>query len=161
MLGCRQFEDLARFELEYTTNVTVPSAGGINLPVNINTPPVATNTESKLENNSTRPDLVEEIFLTSMTIELTSPEGEDFSFLENITIYISADGMEEKEVSYLRPVPQSSGSKISLNVTDDNLRSYLLKDEFSLRVNVTTDEVISQDHDFEVVSVYDVKAKIF
>lgn len=157
----KQFEDLATFELEYTTQATVRSTVGINLPFDVNTPPVETNSQARFENNNTRSNLVESVNLKSLIIELTSPQGADFSFLEDITFYIDADGQNEIQIAIKDPIPTDQGNTISLDVSNENLRDYITKNAFDLRIKVTIDEAILQDHSFEVVTVFDVKAKLF
>lgn len=156
-----QFDDLTQFELEYTTSATVASTIGINLPVNLDTPPIETNSQSRFETKGTRANLVEQVKLKSLVIDLTSPSGADFSFLERITFFIKAEGENEIQIATKNPVPTSTGVSLELEVNDVNLRDYIIKSAFDLRINVSTDETIFQDHDFTVVTVFDVKAKLF
>ena len=158
--GCKLADKLTQFDMEYETRVTVPASSGINLPFNLLTPSVPTNSTSQFESNNTRKDLVEEIRLTSLILLVESPAGEDFSFLENIAIFIKADGLPERKIAWKEPVPEPVGNKISLDVSGEDLKEYVKKDQFSLRVYTDTDEALAEDHTIKVSSVFFVNAKL-
>lgn len=160
-VSCNQFDNLTRFDLTYETEVTIPGGGGLNLPFNVNTPPVQTNNQGTFENNNTRKDLIEEVYLKCITMEITAPEEGNFQFLEEVTIYISSPNVPEVEAAYKIPVPENASKKISLDVTSKNLKDYLIADEFNLRANTTTDEVVSDDHKITITTVFEVKAELF
>jgi len=46
-----------------------------------------------------------EVRLKSLTLDITSPDGETWAFLDSIRIKIRADGEPEKEIARLEPVP--------------------------------------------------------
>ena len=82
--SCKKVDQFTQFNMDFNNEIIIPSTIGINLPINILTPEMETNSESTFELNDTRKDLIEEIRLTSLTISLQSPNGADFSFLESI-----------------------------------------------------------------------------
>lgn len=155
-----QFDGLTNFTLEYTHQSKIDSNVGVNLPFNISTPPVQTNSTAEFKNENTAKNLIEEIYIEQLKITLTSPSNADFSFLENITIYINADGKDEQEIAWKKPVPSNAGASITLDINDTDLQEYIVQDEFSLRINATTDELIASDHHFEVFTKFRVKAKL-
>tara|TARA_R110002074_G_scaffold104764_10_gene226330 strand:- start:15133 stop:15567 length:435 start_codon:yes stop_codon:yes gene_type:complete len=140
--------------------VSIPSSTGIDLPFDVFTPETETNSESKFEVNDTRKDLIEEIKLTELELVIISPDNADFSFLNAIEVFISAEGLDEIQIAFLDEVPENSGNRITLNTADIDLKEYIKKDEFSLRLNTVTDELISTDHELEVNSTFFVDAKI-
>jgi len=158
--GCNQFESFTNFTIKYEQDVHVKSSTGINLPFNIATPQTETNAESEFESNDTEKKYVKSITLDSLILTLYDPPGEDFSFLEEIVIYINADGLDEKEIAWKRPVPQSASSTLELDVTDADLQAYIKKEKFSLRLKVVTDEIIRRDHYFKIRSAYGVSAQL-
>lgn len=160
MAGCKLADKLTQFNMDYETRVTVPASSGISLPFNLLTPSVPTNSTSQFESNNTRKDLVEEIRLTSLILQVETPAGEDFSFLENIAIFLKADGLAERKIAWKEPVPDPVGNKISLDVSGEDLKEYIKKDQFTLRVYTDTDETIAQDHTIKVSSVFFVNAKL-
>jgi len=160
LFGCSKIDELTKFNLDYDQEVTIPSSTGINLPFDMFTPDTETNSESEFAVNDTRKDLIEEIKLTKLELNIMSPNGADFSFLKSIEVYISADGLDEILIADYPEVPENSGSSLSLNTSDVDLKEYIKKDNFNLRLNTVTDEVISQDHELDVKSTFFVDAKI-
>ena len=97
--SCKEIDKLTHFYMDYTSNITVESTFFIDIPFDIWTPDIPTNSEETFQNNNTRTDLIEEITLTEMKMNITSPASQSFDFLKSIEIYISAEGIEEKRIS--------------------------------------------------------------
>ena len=160
VFSCNQFESFTQFVIRYEQDAKIESSTGINLPFNLNTPRMETNAEQKFESNNTHKDKVESIQLDSLRLVLNDPPGEDFSFLEEITIYLNAEGLDEIEIAKKVPVPTSASNTLVLDCTELDLQEYIKKDEFSLRLRTVTDELITKDHYFTIYSVYSVDAKL-
>jgi len=158
--SCNEIDKLTQFNMEYNEEVVIPSATGVDLPVNIFTPDIESNAESQFAVNDTRKDMIEHITLTSMELNLTSPAEGDFSFLKSISIYISADGLEEQKIAWLDEIPAEPGNILDLETSDVDLQEYIKKDNFSMKVNTVTDEIITSDHHIDVNSIFFVDAKI-
>jgi hypothetical protein len=103
---------------------------------------------------------VEEIKLEQLTLKIIDPADADFSFLESIEIYISAEGLEELLVAWKYDIEESVGSSLFLETSDDDLTSFIVQDEFTLKFTTVTDKVILSDHTIEVQSRFFVDAKI-
>lgn len=159
-IGCDKADEFTQFEMEYTETVTIESSSGINLPFDVFTPDVETNSETKFEVNDTRKDLVEEITIKQIDLTITSPSDGDFSFLKSIEVYLNAEGLDEIRVAWKENINNSVGDYIELDLSDKDLKEYIKKDEFSLRLKTVTDEAISQDHDIEVHSIFFVDAEV-
>jgi len=159
IISCDKVDELTKFDLEYNSKVVVPGATGINLPFNMLTPDMETNSESQFKVNDTRKDLIEEIKLTKLQMVITSPTDADFSFLNSVEVYISAEGLEEIKIAE-KDVDENAGSILDVDVLDIDLKEYIKKDEFNLRLNTVTDEVINEDHEIDVNSTFFVDAKI-
>lgn len=157
--SCDKVDELTKFDLEYNSKVVVPGATGINLPFDMLTPDMETNSESKFAVNDTRKDLIEEIKLTKLQMDITAPIDADFSFLKSIEVYISAEGLEEMLIAE-QEVDDNAGSILDVDVLDIDLKEYIKKDEFNLRLETVTDEVINEDHEIDVNSTFFVDAKI-
>jgi len=158
--GCDKVDELTQFDMEYTSEVTIPASSGIDLPINIFTPDIETNSEQMFQLNDTRKDKIEEINLKTMQLTVLMPEGEDFSFLKSIEIYIEADGLSESRIAWKENIPDDVGNELDMNTTDEDLKEYIKKDEFKLRVKTLMDELIDQDHEIEVYSVFRVDAEV-
>ncbi len=158
--SCNQLDKLTQFDMSYESSVTIPSTAGVDLPFNLFTPDITTNSEQKFSVNNTKKDLIDEISLKSMELQITAPGDGTFSFLKSVDIYIKADGLSELKIAWKDNIDTSAGNLIQLDTSNDNLKDYILKDSFSLRVQTVTDELINQDYDIKVTSTFHVNAKI-
>lgn len=159
-ISCQDIEKVTEFNMGYSSSVTIPNSTGLELPFNLLTPDIETNSESEFAINDTRKELVEEIKLTNLMLTITSPENQTFSFLESIEIYISAQGLEEVEVASLDNISANPGKKLTLETSSQDLKEYIKKEKFVLRVKTVTDEFLSKDIDIDINSNFFVNAKI-
>ncbi|HKL37590.1 MAG TPA: hypothetical protein VJ876_01760 [Bacteroidales bacterium] len=160
LASCEQVDELTQFEMDYTTSFTIPGTIGMDVPFDLHTPEIQTNSEEKFSGQDTRKDLVEEIVLQEMNLSIQSPSDGDFSFLNGLTIYLSAEGMEEIKVAWKDSIPENPGSTLQLETATADLKDYIFKDQFQLRLQSRTDEIIDQDHEVRVESVFFVDAEI-
>lgn len=159
-VACKDLEKLTEFTLNYSSSVTIPKSTGLDLPVILPTPNMETNSESEFAVNDTRKDMVEEIILTGLDMTITSPDDQTFSFLESIKVSIAAEGLPEVEVAYQENVAATTGDKLLLETTNQNLREYIIKDKFNLRVETVTDEALSRDTKIKIDSRFFVNARV-
>ncbi len=158
--SCKEVDKLTQFTISNDSEATIPATLGINLPIDIWTPDIPTNSESEFESNNTAKDLIEHITLKSLKIDITSPESATFDFLKNIEIYISAEGLDEKKIAWLNDIPKTGLRTIDLETSSDDLQEYIKKDKYKLRTKTVTRELISQDTDIKIHAVFWVDAKI-
>ncbi len=158
--SCKEVDKLTQFSISNDANITIPATLGINLPIDIWTPDIPTNSDSEFDSNNTAKNLIEHIKLKKMSMEITSPETSTFDFLKNIEIYISAEGLDEKKIAWLDNIPKTGLKKIDLQVSDADLQEYIKKDKYKLRTKTVTRELISHDTDVHIHSVFWVDAKI-
>jgi hypothetical protein len=158
--GCQKLAKLTQFYLNYNTSVTIPKTLGVDLPINVETPPVTTHSDSEMKANKTAKKLVDKINLSEMDMTITSPSSETFDFLKNIEITISADGLPDKKIAWLDDIPKTGLKKITLEVSTDNLKEYIIKDSYKLKTKTTTRELISHDTDIAIHCKFFVDAKI-
>jgi len=158
--SCKKVNKLVQFNLDYKTEITVPASAGVNLPFNLFTPNVETNSEASFKANDTRKDLVDEIMLTELKMTIKSPQDGDFSFLESAKVFITAADVEEKEIATTNSVPENIGSVLLLETLGADLAPYLKADRFTLKVRTITDELLSEDYKIEVYSKFHVIARL-
>ena len=158
--GCKELDKLTQFEMDYSSSLTTPSSTGIDLPINFYSPDIESDSESAFAINDTRKELVEEIRLTRLDLTVTSPSNGDFSFLESIEIYLSADSLPEIKIAWKDRVPGDAGKLLELETSGDDLKEYIKKDDFSLRLHTVTDEILTSDHEIEIYSLFFVDAEI-
>ena len=160
IIGCKKVDSLTQFNMEFEESVVIESSTAISLPFNLLTPEIETNSESTFAVNDTRKDLIEQIILTDLELTLTSPSNEDFSFLESIEIFIAADELSDIRIAWEDDFSSSNSNKIALQTSGDDIKEYIKKDKFSLKLKTITDEMLSSDHHIDVRSVFFVDAKI-
>lgn len=160
LVGCDVVDDLTKFDMDYDTEVVIESSVGINLPFNVFTPEIESNSESEFAINDTRKDLIEEIQLKELKLQITAPQDADFSFLESVEIYIAADGLDEVLIASKTDVPADIGDLLELDTTTTDIQEYIKMDRFQLRLNTVTDEALAVDHYIDVHAVFFVDAKI-
>lgn len=158
--SCDAVDELTKFDLDYTTNYTIESNTIIDTPLDIITPEVTTNSESEFESNDTRKDLIESIKLKRMTLTLKSPSDGNFNFINDISIYIKAEGLAEQIIASGIDLPENDAQQLTLDIDNVELKEYIKKDSYSLRVNTVTDGAITRDHNIDIRTVFRVDAKI-
>lgn len=161
LTSCNKLDELTQFNIDYDTEVNIPSSTVVDFPIDVGTPDIKTNSESKFESNNTRKDLIEEVTLTKMSLNLKKPDDGTLNFLKSISVYIKADGVEEMKIAWKDDIPESIGKTLDLNTSEDNLKEYIKKESYSLRVTTVTDEVITTDHTIDVNSNFFIDAKLF
>jgi hypothetical protein len=160
--SCDKIDKLTQFNLKYDTEVTIKSATivNVNTPFNFYTPAVKTNSESELEVNDSRKDLVEDIKVKELKMTIKAPEGQTFDFLKSIKSFIKAEGLEEKMIAWKPDMTDDGSTTITLETADDNLKDYILEDSFQLRTETVTDQLITQDTQIGINAVFWVDARI-
>ncbi|MDW5288666.1 hypothetical protein [Formosa sp. PL04] len=159
-MSCDTLDELTKFDISFEESITIPATSPIDLPFTISTPEIETNSNSEFSSNDTAKDLVEEIKLTELKLTLKNPSSEDFSFLETIEIYIAADDLPDTKLAW-NPTPISNDSNVMfLDTSNEDLKAYIFKDSFYLKVKTGTDEVLTQDYDIDINTVFFVDAKI-
>lgn len=160
LVGCKKLDKLTQFNIDYNSEITIPSGIGINLPFAISTPDMQTNSEASFSENNTRKDLIESVKLTECTLSILSPSGQNFDFIKTIKIYISADGLNEVLVASKVNMANGQGNSITLDLEDQDLQAYIKKDSFKVKSEVVTDEVVSNDITVDIYTRFFVDAKI-
>ena len=158
--SCEEVDKLTQFNMDYEEEITIPATFGIDLPIDIWTPNIPTNSTSTFESNNTHKDLIEQIILKKMNLTITSPDESTWDFLKKIEIYISAEGLDEVKIAWLDDIPKSGLKSIDLNVSNEDLKEYIKKDEYKLETKTVTRELISHDTKVQIKSTFFVDAKI-
>ena len=135
---------LLTFTLSYSSAFTISSGVPLNLPFDIPTPDVTTNSASEFESNKTAANLVKDVTLTDLKLTVTSPEGRNFDFLKAVHVFISLGGSDETEIAYIDDIPKGVTS-ITLTSTNARLDKYIKESTFSLKTRATTREILTQD----------------
>jgi hypothetical protein len=153
---------MVTFYLNQSSNTTIKSTvPGVNVPFNIPVGSVSTSSSQEFENNNTTPDMIKEVSLQKLTITITNPADEDFSFLKSMEIYIEkSDGSDKQLLASIDDV-NSSAQTIELTPSKDvNLVPYLKEDSYKLDTKVTIREAPGHDIDIRIDLRFKISAKI-
>lgn len=160
IISCNEVEDLLTFTVSDRTNIRIESTSPLNLPLEVPTPAVTSNSQQQYENNNTRADLVRDVKLEEIKLTITDPSGKTFSFLKTIRVFISADQQNEIELAALENISSATGV-LELIPTKEKLDAYAKAPAYSLRTEVTTDETLTQDVEVQVDLKFKVTADTF
>lgn len=139
---------------------TIPSSSPIDIPFTIYTSEQSTNSEIEFESNDTRKDKIQQIILKELNITIISPQGEDFSFLNNLEIYLSSTNQAEEKVAYLNKISDNIGNELICKVVGQDLQKFVKDDKYKVRLVTVTDEIITQDIDVNIYTNFFVDAKL-
>jgi hypothetical protein len=155
--ACDAVDDLLTFTISDRTTFQVESTAPFNLPFEMSTPDVTTNSSEKFENNDTRADLVKDIKLKELKLSITAPADKTFSFLKSVHFYISAGENDEIELAYLDEIP-TTATEIALIPTTEKLDAYVKASSYKLRTKIVTRETLSEAVDIQADLAFKVTA---
>lgn len=159
--ACEKAKEGVTFTLSTRSEVTIPSTTGLNLPINLLSPDITTNSNSSFSSNRTTPELVREIKLSRLDINIMSPNQTTFDFLRTLRVYMSAPDLPEVELASAVDIPADGRRSLELAVDKDtNFKEYLVKDRISLRVQATTRQLVTSDTKLEVLPAFEVRASL-
>lgn len=156
--GCKK--KITQFYVDYTTSAVIQSTFGTLVPYSVGTPEIETNSTYEFENNNTKKDRINSIFLKNLELNITSPTNETFSFVNDLEVYIDSPNNPEILIAAKNDIPNTVGDNLILDVPTTDLQEYIKDSKFSLRLKVVTDETIAQDVDIDIYSNFLVDAKI-
>jgi len=156
---CKKIDKLLTFNFNKSHVITVPQIAIIPY-LTISSDPVIITNDAKQEfiKQNTAAELVKDVSLSNITLHLESPTGEDFGFLKDIELFLSADNAPEVSVAYLRDIPANAGNVLTLTSTNIKLDKYLKANTFLLRTKGTADEPVTNDITVRVDMVFKVTA---
>ena len=68
--ACKKINDALTFPLTYTTKVSYPPSSVINLPIDILTPEITTNSQSEFSSRNTNTNLIDKVTLKEMKMTI-------------------------------------------------------------------------------------------
>ncbi|SEO81331.1 hypothetical protein SAMN05444671_1346 [Flavobacterium sp. CF108] len=144
LTSCNAVDDLLSFNISNETSIKIKSTSPINLPTEIVTPDVTTNSSAEFENNKTKASLVKDVKIRSLKLSISDPSDKTFTFLKSIHLYISTTDSDEIELAYQDNI-NSSSNTIVLICTDKKLDQYIKADSYKIRTQVTIKETLTKD----------------
>ena len=159
-VACKKVNDLLTFQVGYTSKVSIPATSSINLPFDLFTPSITTNSETEFSSRNTNKNLIDKITLNQMKLTITSPTDQRFDFLSSVEVYIQADGLGELKIAESINIPDNIGNVLALTVAGNDIAPYIKKDKFTLRVKTVTDKSTTRQINIDIFSEFQVKAKL-
>lgn len=160
LAGCKE-ERGTTFAFTIPTEVVIPATTDVNLPINLLSPDMTTNTQAELEANRTAPNLVREIKLIRLEAVIKNPPQTTFDFLRSIRVYLSAEGLPEREIGQAIDIAADGSRSLLLNTEGDvNLKDYIVKPSIQLRVQTITRQILTSDTRIEILPRFEVRASL-
>lgn len=159
-LGCKKTKEevdkLTEFDIDYTTNLTVPSQTlAINVPIDFSTPDISTNGISKFTENSTTKDLVSEIKLSKYKISVATG---NLDFLKSLNIYIKSSSGETL-IGSKTNIPTGI-METNLDLLDVNIKNFIVEPTMKFRVTVVIDASTVNGQNLKMDQTVRVKATL-
>ena len=148
LMACEEDGINVSFNVDYSTNYTLDKAAVVGTTIDAVSPEIQTNNTEVFTNNNTNLDKIEGAKFNNLTISIISPAGEDFSFVNDVKVYIQGLGMSEELVASKSNIDQAATS-IDMDVTDVNLAAHVKSGAFTLRTSVVNDEALDVDLDLQ------------
>jgi LysM repeat protein len=144
LTSCNTVDDLLSFNISNSASIKIKSSSPINLPSEIITPEVTTNSSAEFENNKTKASLVKDVKIRSLKLSISDPSDKTFTFLKSVHLYISTTNSDEIELAYADNINVSSNT-IDLVCTEKRLDQYIKADSYKIRTQVTLKETLTKD----------------
>jgi hypothetical protein len=137
----KETNKLTEFDIEYTTNLSVPSNSiAINAPaqtVTFTTPNIATEQSSKFSAQNTAQSLISEIKMTRFNVSAVGT-GANLDYLKSLTLYIKAANVGEELVASKSNIPTGQTS-VAMDLQDVNIKNFIFQDNIQFKVVATFD----------------------
>lgn len=159
-LSCKKTKEevdkLTEFDIDYTTNLTVPSQTlALNVPVDFTTPDISTNSNNKFLENNTTKDLVSEIKLSKFKISVATG---NLDFLKSLNIYIKSSSGETL-IGSKTNIPNGI-METNLDLLDVNIKNFIVEPTMKFRVNLTIDATTVNGQNLKMDQTVHVKATL-
>jgi hypothetical protein len=144
--GCKEVDKLLTFTIDHQVTFQIENSSPVNLPIEISTPDVATNSSQTFQNNNTNAGLVKDVKLQEIKLTVVNPSGKTFSFLKSITLFISTSQTNEIELASLDNIP-ATATIITLTPTNANLDAFVKASSYKLRTSLVMRETLTEPVD--------------
>lgn len=158
LAGCKK---LVSFKMDFDDTVTIPANAVINIPIDIIAQENTTNSEQEFSNNGTGTNLISKVVLNRLDLTIKNPVSANFNFLKSVQVYLSSPGLPEVLIAHREDVPATGLQELPLTCENTDLKEYIKKSTYSVRVKAVTDEAVTQNTDVNVHSQFQVDAGIF
>lgn len=145
LLSCNNVED-TEFAIPYSEELELPATFGIEYPVSTELISISTESDDRFLENETTASLLNSARISTAQITISGSTGDDFEFVDQITIFLSADGLDEIEVASIDGADVGDVLlQADLKVID--VKEYLKLPTIQFRLEYTSDGFSNQNRD--------------
>ncbi len=159
--SCSKLLDrLTTFKFTRNAEFVLPETAVTGVPINLtSTDDVKTLFEKEFENNDSKVDKAEYIKITALRLLITDPAGANFNFLKSAEFSLSADGLPDATIASKGELKNDDKQELILDVSTEDVKQYLTRDKYKLKILAEVDELIQQDYTIKTITTFEVKAK--
>jgi hypothetical protein len=157
--GCNKDRKGISFSMEYNEQFSIENGSPLQLPIRILLPPTASHAEATFAQNDTRADKITSIRLEQLVLELQKPENEDFSFLEEMQLFISTKELPELLLAEKKNI-QNNTRSLRLDTSKEDFKEYIKSGEYTLRVRTVIKRTFSNKMDLSANIIFKASAKL-
>jgi hypothetical protein len=158
--SCKKEPGEVSFNVNSQSDFIIKGSSSILNLLEVVTPGISTNWEGDFSSNNTNKEKITDMRLRELVLNITNPAGQTFDFLENIHIFIKADGLQETEIAYNDNIPENIGQTLTLQTKDVDISPYAKKDNFTLRVTAKQRKVNNNDVSVRADMTFHVTANV-
>ncbi len=159
--GCKKINNLLTFNISYLDTESVPPNSFVGIPLNFITGNIAASDSSEYQINHTAPGLVRHAYLKSMTLTILSPNGQNFNFVQSVSISLYTPSLGSTRVAYLDSIPASPGNQLTLMTTNADIVNYIQLDSLAIETGVVATRSTTQTITIAINSQFQVNANPF
>lgn len=160
--GCKKIKDnYTTFEVPYSAGYAVPADDSIGVERIYTSYDFPTSIDDALLQNKTSKSLIESGKLKSLEMDIVRYDSTItlmYGALEEIRVYLDADGLGETFAAY-KTIDPSAGSRVVFDIVDVDLKEYLKRDTFRIRIKMTLRSAIPKDTPMLFKSKFTIRAK--
>lgn len=162
LTGCA---DLDNIDVEVSSQATIPGATPLDVLLG-QFPQLDGFTRFDLAQSSTFRNSeydvndVDSVTLTSMTMSVAEPEGQDLSFLGEVVFFVETAGLERREIARQESFPEGA-DRVAFEVVPGDIKSYVMAAEATVTAEVSDSKRPDEETTIRVDAVFDVDIKVF
>jgi len=158
LTGCSKVEK-TRIRLDSTSSVTIPNTIDRYDLHEANSTVVTNDINAKLSEEGFSFDDVNEINIEALELNVTAPAGEDFRFCRSVSIYLTADGMQDTLIGWKSNPTRLETHPLFLSRSASNLKEYFSKANYSYKAVFQMRELYAEPITVTIKPIYFVNAE--
>lgn len=144
--GCKKKKTNVEFDVQYTTDIAIPTYSMANETFTFVTNDISTNFESELSKNNTTADLVGEVKCTKFEVAIKTPTASSANFIKQMRFYVNATNLPEQQVAAkyndVKDTILPTAKSTSFKINDVNLKNRYMLPKFYYKVKLMNAYII-------------------